>query len=197
METRAVGRHLGAARRGLIARAAGALLLAVVALPLAAPAVGAASADGDGLSDALEIQIGTNPFDPDTDGDGLTDGDEYNGNYTSPLTPDTDYDGLDDYEESYVYDTSAVAPDSDFDGVLDGDEIRFGTDPNGAGTGTDLSGSAADADGDGLSDYNELNVYGTDPAAWDTDFDGYGDGYEVETGYLPLNPYCYPFQVGC
>jgi len=33
--------------------------------------------DNDGLSDALEREIGTNPHNPDTDGDGLHDGYEY------------------------------------------------------------------------------------------------------------------------
>ena len=32
--------------------------------------------DGDGISDGLEMQLGTNPFNPDTDGDGLNDNEE-------------------------------------------------------------------------------------------------------------------------
>ncbi|MCC7022539.1 MAG: hypothetical protein IT338_06910 [Thermomicrobiales bacterium] len=63
--------------------------------------------DGDGLEDAIELELGTDPYDIDTDDDGLTDGDEY-----------------------YVYQTGTRNPDTDGDGVLDGDEIANGTDPN-------------------------------------------------------------------
>lgn len=43
-----------------------------------------------------------------------------------------------------------------------------------------------DSDGDGLSDSDEYNIYGTDPAKVDTDGDGYNDGDEVKNGYNPL-----------
>ena len=33
--------------------------------------------DGDGLGDGLEVLVGSSPFIPDTDGDCLTDYDEY------------------------------------------------------------------------------------------------------------------------
>jgi len=52
--------------------------------------------DGDGLSDALEAQLGTNPNAADSDGDGLDDGDEVNQYFTRPLEADTDADGFDD-----------------------------------------------------------------------------------------------------
>ena len=46
-----------------------------------------------------------------------------------------------------------------------------------------------DSDGDGLSDYEELFVYGTDPNNPDTDFDGLSDFEEIAThGTDPLNP---------
>jgi Bacterial TSP3 repeat len=63
--------------------------------------------DGDGLEDAIEVELGTDPVDLDTDDDGLTDGDEY-----------------------YVHQTGTRNPDSDGDGVVDGDEATNGTDPN-------------------------------------------------------------------
>ncbi len=63
--------------------------------------------DGDGLEDALELELGTDPVDLDTDDDGLTDGDEY-----------------------YVFATGTLNPDSDGDGVVDGTETANGTDPN-------------------------------------------------------------------
>lgn len=45
---------------------------------------------------------------------------------------------------------------------------------------------ATDGDGDGLSDWDEENTYGTDPADADTDGDGMGDGAEVAAGRDPL-----------
>lgn len=44
-----------------------------------------------------------------------------------------------------------------------------------------------DADGDGLSDSDEVNVYGTDHLDADTDDDGFDDGCEVNTGFNPLD----------
>jgi len=43
-----------------------------------------------------------------------------------------------------------------------------------------------DSDNDGLKDYEEINVYFTDPELSDTDGDGYSDGDEVNNGYNPL-----------
>lgn len=63
--------------------------------------------DGDGLEDTIEIELGTDLVDLDTDDDGLTDGDEY-----------------------YTYQTGTRNPDTDGDGIVDGDEIANGTDPN-------------------------------------------------------------------
>lgn len=45
-----------------------------------------------------------------------------------------------------------------------------------------------DSDGDGLTDFDEVNVYGTNPNNPDTDGDGYNDGNEVTIGSDPLNP---------
>lgn len=43
-----------------------------------------------------------------------------------------------------------------------------------------------DSDGDGLSDYDEINIYGSDPFNADTDGDGYSDYEEIMAGYNPL-----------
>ena len=52
-------------------------------------------ADGDGLTDTREWDIGTDSTKADSDGDGLDDGTEVNMG-TDPLNPDTDYDGYRD-----------------------------------------------------------------------------------------------------
>lgn len=86
--------------------------------------------DGDGLTDSYEVQVGTNPFDPDTDKDGLSDGEEVLNFKTDPLNPDTDWDGLKDGAEIITYKTDALNPDTDAGGVTDGHEvIEDGTDP--------------------------------------------------------------------
>ena len=55
---------------------------------------------------------------------------------------------------------------------------------------------ATDTDGDGLSDYDEINLYGTDPTLSDTDGDGTDDGTEVAQGTDPLDPLSYPGSGG-
>lgn len=55
--------------------------------------------DGDGLSDALEAALGTDPLSADSDGDGLSDGLEVDDYGTDPLRRDTDGDGSDDGAE--------------------------------------------------------------------------------------------------
>ena len=45
-----------------------------------------------------------------------------------------------------------------------------------------------DSDADGLSDQEEINVYGTDPLDPDTDKDGVSDGDEVKMGRNPKGP---------
>ena len=47
---------------------------------------------------------------------------------------------------------------------------------------------AKDTDGDGLSDYDELNIYNTSPYLEDTDADGFKDAEEVNGGTDPNCP---------
>ncbi len=107
--------------------------------------------DNDGLSDEFEKAIGTDPQDPDTDDDGLLDGQETgrDGIGTNPLNPDTDGDNLTDGQEAGAG--------------------GFGTDP-----------LLKDTDGDGLNDDVEVNgkPTPTDPLKKDTDGDGKIDGIE-------------------
>ncbi len=79
--------------------------------------------DGDGLMDSRESEIGTNPFDPDTDKDGLSDGEEVLTYTTDPLNPDTDWDGLKDGAEVLTYKTDPKNADTDNGGVKDGHEV--------------------------------------------------------------------------
>lgn len=52
--------------------------------------------DRDNLTNLQEYQLGTNLRNPDSDGDGLSDGDEVNLHHTNPLVADTDGDGIPD-----------------------------------------------------------------------------------------------------
>jgi hypothetical protein len=92
-----------------------------------------ADTDGDGLSDGDEINIhGTSPHDADTDGDGMTD-DEEAATGSNPLVPDAgadpDADGLAN-EDELIHGTDPNLWNTDNDGVSDGDEVAQDSDPN-------------------------------------------------------------------
>ncbi|MGB5540379.1 MAG: S8 family serine peptidase [Gammaproteobacteria bacterium] len=92
--------------------------------------------DNDGLSNVVEIQLGTDALNPDTDADGLTDFEEAQTYLTNPLISDTDGDTLSDGDEVSLYSTDPLNPDSDGDFVVDGEEINlYGSDPNHDDTG--------------------------------------------------------------
>jgi len=55
--------------------------------------------DADGLTSAAEVALGTDPHVGDTDGDGLSDGDEVDRHGTDPLVGDTDGGGRSDGDE--------------------------------------------------------------------------------------------------
>ncbi len=129
---------------------------------------GDADYDRDGLSNSRERALGTDPYNPDTDGDGLLDGEEVFVYFTNPLKADTDADGLTDYDEIFVHKTSPVLADTDGDGLNDGEEIARRTNPNNP-----------DTDGDGLLDGDEVRRYETDPLNPDTDSDTLSDGDEI------------------
>jgi hypothetical protein len=110
--------------------------------------------DGDGLSDYAEVQLGTNRFEADSDGDMLDDGDEVNIHGTNPSNNDTDSDGMPDGWEiqnglnATVFNANE---DPDSDGLGNLDEFVHRTDPNND-----------DTDGDGIPDGWEVQ-YGYDP----------------------------------
>ena len=85
--------------------------------------------DGDGLTDAQEAQIGSDPNAIDTDGDGVDDYTEVVTYATDPTNPDTDGDTLPDGDEIYTYGTDPTSADTDGDGASDSEEINAGTDP--------------------------------------------------------------------
>jgi YVTN family beta-propeller protein len=65
-------------------------------LDLTDPAFPSEDPDHDGLTNLQEFQIGSDPTKQDTDGDGLTDGQEVLLYHTNPLLADTDGDGIPD-----------------------------------------------------------------------------------------------------
>ncbi len=152
--------------------------------------------DGDYLPDDVELALGTDPYSPDSDMDGMFDyGEVFSGDYSGPgdLVPDYDYDGV----------IAALDPDDDGDGLHDGDGV--------------------DSDGDGIANYleyfgytynwfmdeyslwtgadDDIYYFKTDPLQPSTDQDPYSDGMEssgalmdvlVEApGDLPMIP-AYP-----
>ena len=114
--------------------------------------------DNDGLATILEVDTyGSDPLNPDTDGDGLSDGSEATGG-TDPLNGDSDGDGVGDATDAFPNDPNETG-DNDSDGI---------------GNNADL-----DDDNDGLSDVIE-SAWGTDPLNPDSDGDGLQDGGDVE-----------------
>ena len=103
--------------------------------------------DGDGLTNLGEFQAGSLPDNPDTDGDGVSDGVEVNMRQTSPINPDTDRDGLSDKVETGTNvfigpqdtGTNGSNPDSDGDGFVDAIEVLYGSNPNSATSTPDIS----------------------------------------------------------
>lgn len=93
--------------------------------------------DADGLPDGWEVNYGFNPLqqepamalNEDIDGDGLTLLQEGRAG-TNPFVPDTDGDGLNDgVEVSASFNPLNYDPDADGDGLSNADEIANGTNP--------------------------------------------------------------------
>ena len=126
------------------------------------------------VSIVYRLGLGTDPQSYDTDGDGVSDGDEVELLGTDPLVSDTDGDGLTDGEECDLG-TDPLSEDTDEDGLPDGWENLYGLDPL---SGEDDHGANGDYDHDGISNAAELAA-GTNPGAPDTDNDGVDDRMEL------------------
>ena len=108
--------------------------------------------DNDGLIDQAELIYGSDPNNPDTDGDLLKDG-----------------------VEVTIYGSSPVDNDTDGDGVSDSVEVGLGQDP------TVTAAYGEDSDYDGLPDEQEA-ILGTNPFNKDSDADGWWDSFEIGVG---------------
>ncbi|MDB4488305.1 hypothetical protein N9042_00905 [bacterium] len=152
--------------------------------------------DNDGMGDNWETfyfgDLTTSDGTDDNDTDGATDLQEWNAS-SNPNQPDTDGDGLTDGDEINTRNTDPTSNDSDSDGLPDGYEVANNFDPN-LDTGDD--GASGDPDMDTLDNITEFGL-GTNPNEEDTDDDGYNDAVEnlsgvwfdaSATGSDPLNP---------
>ena len=79
--------------------------------------------DNDGLTDEEEERLGSDPTNPDSDGDGIIDGADPD----LVEERDTDNDGLTDEEEERLG-SDPTNPDSDGDGIIDGADPDLNTD---------------------------------------------------------------------
>jgi len=79
--------------------------------------------DADNYDDAAELNVGLDPNNPDTDGDGVADGDEVDIYFTDPFTADSDGDGVSDGGELFDIRTDPLVSDTNGDGVSDGEEL--------------------------------------------------------------------------
>tara|TARA_R110002072_G_scaffold1409_4_gene11964 strand:- start:9531 stop:10940 length:1410 start_codon:yes stop_codon:yes gene_type:complete len=119
--------------------------------------------DGDGLTDDEEVELGTDPGNPDSDNDGLNDGDEVVSG-TDPFNGDSDQDGVLDGAD---IDPLSATSDSDGDGISDIEENNNGTDP-----------LSTDTDQDGVEDSNDAFPLDANESI-DTDNDGTGDNSDA------------------
>ncbi len=101
-------------RRDVVFRSFGALCVGALlsGAVFLAPVAGAGpnDPDDDGLTNASEELWGTDPANPDTDTDGLRDGDEIYGSNTDPKNDDTDGDGFSDNADIDPKDPKRPAP---------------------------------------------------------------------------------------
>jgi hypothetical protein len=147
------------------------LILTIIFFSVFTSIVLAADTDSDGLPDDKEVIFLTDPNDPDSDDDGVLDGQEGLDTAKNPLHEDNDPDG-DGFN-------NAVDADSDGDGILDGTEKGL-TEANINITATDQSKGHFFPDQDPPSAHpgEPADKYTTDPTKKDTDGDTLSDGDE-------------------
>ncbi len=125
--------------------------------------------DNDGLTALDEYAHLTNPILSDTDGDGLSDGEEVLLYDTDPvLNADKDGDGLTDAQEILVYMTDPANPDTDGDLISDKWEVDHGLNPLLA------SDALNDGDGDSITNREEYFI-GSEPDNSDSPIKVYVD----------------------
>jgi len=158
-------------------------------LPDSLPSIADEDSDGDGIYDGFEHTRRMDFLDWDGDDDGRCDGHEVLGLGpipTDPFDDDTDDDGVLDSAELWgTNPTNPVMPDTDGDGLCDGGANTP------SGTGTNLLCTCTVGSASGIGDHPNPNGLGedengngswdvgeTDPNRYDTDGDGIGDGIE-------------------
>lgn len=160
--------------------------------------IGGGDIDEDGLSNLGEIVSGADPMLPDSDNDGVLDGEDAfpsevlewgdvdSDGIGDNVDDDIDGDGISNIDEMKIGTDSYLA-DTDGDGISDGiDNCAFVSNADQADSDANDLGDACDDDndGDGLTDEEEA-IWGTDPNLSDTDNDGLSDSMEVAYGSNP------------
>jgi hypothetical protein len=137
--------------------------------------------DGDGVKDGREGRLGSSPLRTDSDGDGLWDG------WMDTVSVNVRYDIGETRGEVGEpnglggYGTDPTRVDTDADGLWDGPTVG----PNVGELSRSTDPLNNDTDGDGLTDGAEVYVHLTDPLKKDTDGDTLWDSWELTEG---LNP---------
>ncbi|HEY1100723.1 MAG TPA: hypothetical protein VGF99_17410 [Myxococcota bacterium] len=164
-------------------------------------AKGIIDSDADGLPDEIELLIGSDPQQQDTDGDGFSDllESRLTTSGLDPLDPtdadcaadvdrlDQDGDGLRDCEERF-FGTIVSLYDTDNDGFGDGVELMFGLNPA-------IDDTVFDTDFDGVRNSNELRAH----SRIDTDdviqLSEHAYRYKIVEDGLEGSSLCYTFSV--
>jgi hypothetical protein len=150
--------------------------------------------DQDGALDANEPGSNASVGMWDTDGDGLSDGQEIGETYSNPAQIDSDGDGLTDYEEVHAFPGRQFSPinansvsavfndwqmarmvDTDRDGIPNEVEVLWGLDPRNAADATgDLDGNTLN----NLAQYQQGLALNDALTLFDADRDGMTDAWE-------------------